>query len=317
MPTASRETQPIVTQSDLHVDVGLAALAAAQHGVVSLAQLRAVGLSGPAARKRAARGRLHRIHRGVYAVGHRRISVKGRLAAAVLACGEGATSSHRSAAYLLGLVRGVAAFVEVTVPVQDGRRGHTQVVVHRSSTLSADDVTLVEGIPCTTVARTLLDLADVLPERRLMAAIDSAERLRLYDDRQVKAVLARGGGRRAAKRLRRALGTYEEPDATRSELERRALALFAASDLPPPRVNSYVETAAGPIQVDFFWPDRGLVVEADSYLWHSARRDFENDRERDQLLHAAGFSVVRVTWRQVLAGSERTLRALASARRAH
>jgi predicted transcriptional regulator of viral defense system len=294
------------------LDTQIAALADAQHGVVSLAQLRRLGLSDTAVQKRAARGLLHRVHRAVYAVGRRGLSVDGRFAAAVMACGTGAVLSHRSGADRHGILGGALQAPDVTVPSGAGA-GHARgIIVHRSTTLVDADVTRLRGIPCTTVARTLLDLADVVAERQLRSAIEAAERLRLYDDRNVKAVIARGGARPAASRLRRAVAAYEEPDMSRTELERRALALFASGGLPRPRVNSYVETASGPLEVDFFWPDRGLVVEADSYRWHSARRDFENDRERDQLLHAVGVAVLRVTWRQVLRGGERVLEALRS-----
>jgi hypothetical protein len=292
-----------------HLDAVLAELADAQHGVVSLTQLREAGLSAGAVRKRALRGRLHRVHRGVYAVGRGGLDVKGRLMAAILGCGPGAVVSHRSAASLIGLATSPGSAIEVSVPCRSGR-AQPGVIVHRSRTLDAADTMLVESIPCTTVARTLLDLADVQPARRLLPSIDAAERLGLYDGRAVAAVLHRAGGRPAARRLTSVLAVYEGPPATNSELESKALDLFAAAGLPRPRVNTLVETAEGPLEVDFLWPDRALVVEADGYAWHSARRPFEDDRRRDQLLHAAGYSVVRVTWRQLTDDRIRILRAL-------
>jgi hypothetical protein len=156
--------------------------------------------------------------------GARRAGCKGRLMAAVLSCGPGAVVSHRSAASLIGLATSPGSAIEVSVPCRSGR-AQPGVIVHRSRTLDAADTMLVESIPCTTVARTLLDLADVQPARRLLPSIDAAERLGLYDGRAVAAVLHRAGGRPAARRLTSVLAVYEGPPATKSELEPKALDL--------------------------------------------------------------------------------------------
>jgi len=309
---AGRKTGHGVTFLDTQpppLDARLAALADAQHGVVSLTQLKEVGLTDMAVRKRAAAGRLHRVHRGVYAVGRRGLELRGRLMAAVLACGPCAVVSHRSAATLIGLAATAGPTIEVTVPTAAGC-AHPGLIVHRSRTLDARDVTQLDGIRCTTIARTLLDLADGQSPRRLLTSIEAAEQLGLYDGQAVAGVIDRAGGRPAAKRLTSVLAAYEEPLATKSELEARALDLFKEAGLPRPRINARVDTGEGPIEVDFLWPDRGLVVEADGYAWHSARGAFEEDRRRDQLLHAAGYAVVRVTWRQLTRDRLPILRAL-------
>ena len=310
-PAAESERAAASGPAAVPLDARIAALADAQHGIVSLTQLRQAGLTDTAVRKRAANGRLHRIYRGVYAVGRRRLGRNGRLAAAVLACGPGAVVSHRSAANVIGLAATAWRAIEVTVPTRAGC-AHPGLAIHRSSTLGARDVTQVDGIPSTTVARTLLDLADVLPPRRLLHSIEAAERLGIYDGREVAHAIDRAGGRPAATRLASMLAAFEGPPVTNSELEARAFELFMEAGLPRPRINARVGTAEGPIEVDFLWPDRHLVVEADGYTWHSARRAFEEDRRRDQLLRAAGYAVVRVTWRQVMGDRLPILRALRS-----
>jgi hypothetical protein len=216
-----------------------------------------------------------------------------------LACGVGASVSHGTAADQLAIARSATAAIHVSVPSRAGRSA-PGLVVHRSRTLESDDIAPVDGVPTTTVARTLLDLADALPRGRLDRAIEASERLGLLDARDLERVLNRAFGRPAAARLRAALAAFSGPGPpARSELEHRALELFAAAGLPAPRVNALVETAEGPLEVDFSWPDRRLVVEADSYEFHRGRAAFERDRRRDQLLRAAGWTCIRVTWRQL------------------
>jgi len=158
----------------------------------------------------------------------------------------------------------------------------------------------MEKIPCTTVARTLLDLAAVVSASELARAIEAAEKHRIYDGSEVEAVLARAVGHRGSGRLRAALAAYAgEPPPTRQELERRAFEVFSMAGLPRPGVNILVDTARERLEVDFCWPDRRLIVEADSWEFHGTRAAFERDRRRDQLLAAAGWRVVRVTWRQL------------------
>ena len=182
MPEAGRETGDIGRfLSQAQVDVRLAGLAATQHGVLALAHLRALGLSESAVHKRVAAGRLHRRFHGVYSVVPTNLlSRNGHYLAAVLACGPGAVLSHRSAAMLLGLRQTAATKIDITVPSRSGIR-HAGVSVHRSRNLTAADATVVENIPCTSVARTLLDLAEVVPRRPLERAFDQSEILRLLD----------------------------------------------------------------------------------------------------------------------------------------
>ena len=221
--------------------------------MVSLTQLVGLGLSPKGVESRLSRGSLHRIHRGVYAVGHARITPEGRYMAAALACGEGAVLSHRSAADLHRLLRSDRARVDVTNSHQAGRK-LDGIELHRSR-LDPRERTTVERIPCTTVSRTLLDLAETEPPRRLAHALDRAERLRLYDGRQVQAVLARAGGRRGAPRLREALDDWNPAlTRTRSELERHFLELCRSAGLPEPEVNAPLDLGAGvTITPDFLW----------------------------------------------------------------
>jgi uncharacterized protein DUF559/putative AbiEi antitoxin of type IV toxin-antitoxin system len=268
--------------------------------VVSLPQLKALGMGERAVQKRATAGRLHRIHRGVYAVGRAHLDARGRRMGAVLAGGPGAAISHRTSADEIGFLRTASARVEVTVTGRGGRN-RDGITFHRSPTLRPEDCAIVTGIPCTNTARTLLDLADVVSAARLAQAIEGAERLRVLDARAIEAVLGRATGREAATRLRDALVAYtgKPPPPTRRELERRAFEVFRGAGLPRPDVNVLVETAQGPYEVDFCWPDRRLIVEADSFEFHRSRRAFEADRRRDQLMRARGWTTVRITWRQL------------------
>jgi hypothetical protein len=299
MGGVGRETGAVVRKFVQPLDSRIARLADAQHGVVSIGQLVEQGLSADAVHKRAAAGRLHRVHHGVYAVGRARLDGCGRRMAAVLACGPGAVLSHRTAADALRLLPSGSAAIEVTIPTRSGR-SRPGMTIHRSPCLRPDDCAKSDGIPCTSPARTLLDLADVVDAAGLARAIEAAERLRLFDGPEVEAVLARTGGRTASRRLRTALAAYGgDPHPTRSELERRALELFERAGAPRPAINTLIGTREGPLEVDFCWPDRRLIVEADGFEFHRTQAAFERDRRRDQLLRAAGWTPVRITWRQV------------------
>jgi very-short-patch-repair endonuclease len=259
--------------------------------VVALRQLLQLGLSPSGVRSRAARGELHRMHRGVYAVGAPRRGALTSAMAAVLACGPEAVLSHRSAAGLWGIRPDARPTHDVTVP--GARQSRKGIVLHRGHLHPADTTTL-EAIPCTSVARTLLDLADAVDDRALSRAVEQAERNRIFDLAAVRDVLARGAGRSGAPRLRRAIAHHEET-ATRSELERRFLEVCEDAGLPQPQTNLWLEG----MEVDFSWPAIRLVVETDGFDTHGSRQAFERDRARDQRLLAAGFRVMRVTWRQL------------------
>jgi hypothetical protein len=185
--------------------------------------------------------------------------------------------------------------------------------LHRSPTLMALDVTTHEGIPCTTVARTLLDLADVLDRRGVERAVEQAEVLRLFDAKAVEKVLERAGGRRGIGRLRSVLAEIGGPALTASELEERFVALCRAGGLPQPAVNAWIPLEDGSAKADFLWRADRLVVETDGHAFHGTRHAFERDRGRDQRLLLAGYRVARFTWRQVVGEPDRvaaTIRAL-------
>ncbi len=252
------------------VERRIAAVAAAQHGVITFEQLLVAGLSSSSVRDRVRANRLHRIHRGVYAVGHKGLSIQGIWMAAVLACGAGAVLSHRSAAYLWKMLKPIPGPVHVTLPTRAGRRKREGITIHRSSTLLPSQTTAEEGIPVTSPSRTLLDLHRTVPPYEHRRALRQAEYLDLPT-----------GGLPA--------------DGTRSELESLFLKLLKRHRLPAPEVNARL----GPFLVDCLWRSERLAVELDGYAAHGGRTAFEDDRARDAELRRRGFEVLRFTWRQV------------------
>jgi Protein of unknown function (DUF559)/Transcriptional regulator, AbiEi antitoxin len=285
----------------------VAQLAERQWGVVSLAQLRALGLGERAVQQRAQAGRLRRVHRGVCAVGHAALRREGHRLAAVLACGEGAVLSHLSAAAHWGLLQSDATRIDVTTPAS--RHSTPGIRLHRSRSLSAADTTNHEGIATTTVPRTLLDLAASLPAHRLERALAQAERLRLYDHRAIQDLIARSNGHRGRTLLTQAIAT--EPKLTRSELEAWFLNLVREIELPEPWVNFALTAPDHPrLEVDFCWPSHRLIVELDGWETHRTRAAFEQDRRRDAALQAIGWRVLRFTWRENPATIQRRLKAL-------
>jgi len=293
-------------------DRELAALARRQHGVVSHCQLEGLGFGGKAIQYRVSIGRLHRVHEGVYAVGHRRLTGHGRWMAAVLSCGPGAVLSHQSAAALWDIRRTSSPLVHVTVPVRSGRR-RPGIVIHRVRGLHPDDVTVHEGIPVTSVARALLDCAENLRPRELERAFEESERRRVLDVRAVETLMKRSPGRRGLRPLGALLKQQNgPPPVTRSELERLFLDFCADAGLPRPTVNATVEGH----EVDMVWTKKKLIVELDSRAYHRTRAAFERDRRRDAKLQMAGFRVIRVTYRWLTEDPTRlaqTLRALLDA----
>jgi very-short-patch-repair endonuclease len=225
----------------------------------------------------------------------RPLSIEGIYLAAVLACGARAVLSHRSAADHLGLRPCSRSAVDVTAPGRAGKQ-RQGIDVHRASGLDQRDVTTVRGIPTTTVARTLLDLATTLDRTALERAVEQAEKLRIFDLAAVVDVATRAGNRRSATALRDAIAAYTpEPAFVRSQLERRFLELCRAAGVPKPRTNNVTKGE----EIDFTWPDCRLMIEVDSHRHHGTRAAFERDRRRDQRLTAVGWRVVRFTWRQV------------------
>jgi very-short-patch-repair endonuclease len=272
----------------------IATLATMQYGVVSRAQLLAAGIGPGAIETRLKRHQLHPLHRGIYAVGHAALVPLAREMAAVLACGPGAVLSHWSAAWLWRLLELADDLIEVTVPRSNRRRPGLRV--HRSRSLAPEDIRMHRGLPVTAPERTLLDLAEVATTRDLERAVDEALTQRLTTHAALVAVVERSRGHRGTGRLRGLLARTDEPALTRSDAEERFLALVREASLPAAEVN----TRVGGHLVDFLWRERRLVAEVDGYRFHSSRSAFERDRRRDAELNAAGFRVIRVTWRQLV-----------------
>ncbi len=276
----------------------MGALAARQWGVVSRGQLLDAGVPRTTIGDRVRSGRLIPLHPGVYAVGHARLRREGRWLAAVLAVGPGAVLSHRDAAGLHDLRPANHARIDVTTV---GRaRSSAKIQVHRTRSLDPADTTTVHGIPTTTVARTLVDLAGLrLPHDHLTRAIKEAERRRAFDLTAVQAAMARtrgrtGRGHRALQRAIEECAAFERHH-TRSPLEDAFLRLVRSNGLPLPSTNALVQG----YQVDAVWRAQRVAVELDGWTDHQTRRAFETDRARDAALTAAGWRVVRFTLRQV------------------
>jgi very-short-patch-repair endonuclease len=286
----------------------LAALAAMQHGVVGAPQLLALGFTRKQIELRLASGRLHRIHRGVYAVGHAPLTRESHWMAAVLACGRGALLSHRSAATLWELADYPHGPIEVTTP-GTGSRAQPGIRIHRARSLHPDDVSSRCRIPVTSPARTLIDLAATIAPRHLEEAFEEALRRRIVTPRALAGQVERNTGRSGAPLLRDLLGLDAESIArTKSRLEARFLRFCREERLPMPEVNSSV----GGYEVDASWPGTNLVVELDSWSFHRGREVFERDRAKWADLTAMGYRVIVVTHRRLdrdRAGLAATLRA--------
>jgi putative AbiEi antitoxin of type IV toxin-antitoxin system/uncharacterized protein DUF559 len=301
-----RRSHDILPRSDaLGLDERIAALAARQHGVVSLAQLGALGLSPRAASYRVEAGRLHRLHRGVFAVGHPGVGAHGLRLAAVLACGPDAVLSHTTAAAVWGMRPTARALIDVTTTASGGRTAPRGVGLHRTRRLHEDDVARVGVLPLTAVPRTLVDLAGVLSPHRLERALHEAEVLRLLDVHAVHAAAARVPTRRGLATLR-ALLKSTSPGHTRSELESRFLALCRSAGLVP-RLNVRLFGH----EVDALFPAERVVVELDGQASHHTHRAFHRDRRRDAALAAQGHLTVRLTWDRVTGEPHAVARELA------
>jgi very-short-patch-repair endonuclease len=271
------------------------ALAERQHGVVAQKQLIALGLSQRSIERRLESWRLRLVHREVFAVGHLRLSQQGRWLAAVLAYGEGALLSHRSAAALWGLGKLWRPAVDVTAPVgRQGIRRRERIWIHRGR-LHPEDRAVRGGIPVTTVARTLFDLAEFVSLKGLESAWEEAERVNLLQLNAVEQVCERGYGRRALCPIRRLLAEARAATVTRSPLEDDFAAFCREHRLPTPSFNT---TVLG-YEVDAFWPRQRLAAELDSWEFHHHRTAFERDRARDTALQAAGYRTIRVTHRRL------------------
>jgi very-short-patch-repair endonuclease len=280
------------------IDELISKLATRQHGVVGRQQLLARGVGRRAVGARVAGSRLHPVHHGVYAVGHPLLTLRGRWMAAVLAAGKGALLSHRSAAALWGLAppRGGAA-IDVTGP--RAARHRKGMVRHRSQ-IPDDERELLDGIPVTSVTRTILDLAAVVSKRQLERAVNEMEVRELRARRSLPDLLARYPRRGGTAVLRDLLADRESfLGVTESDLEEAFLGLIDRSGLPRPRINADLAIRGRFIRPDFAWPVARLVVETDGGAVHRTDRAFEEDRAKDRILIAEGWRVMRVTWRQL------------------
>ncbi|MEA2361513.1 MAG: hypothetical protein QOD71_658 [Thermoleophilaceae bacterium] len=273
------------------------ALAAAQHGVVTRAQLLKMGLNSAGIEYRLRKGRLHRVQRGVYAVGRPQLTRRGVLIAAVLSCGPDAALSHEHAGEVYGIRKRRGGPIEVTVPAGAMRR-RPGVRVHRAA-LPPGERTTHHGIPVTTPVRTLVDLAQRLDARALEAAVNEADKLDLVDPERLRAALEARDGHHGVKALRGLLDR-RTLTLTDSELERRFLPIARRAGLPPPltqqRVNGF--------RVDFYWPELELVVETDGLRYHRTPAQQARDRRRDQAHAAAGLTPLRFTHQQIALDAE-------------
>jgi very-short-patch-repair endonuclease len=282
----------------------IARIAQKQHGVVSIGQLRRCGISDDAVKARVALGQLHRVHQGVYALGHPALPHERRWMAAVLALGGGpreggavlehwgAAVSHRSALSLWDLLPPKQSFTDVVVAGYGGRSQRAEIRVHRSVTLGVDEVTLRRGIPVTTPTRTIADLREATTTRRRGA----------ISDRELRKAI------RQANVLGLPIGATDARVRTRSDLEGDFLRLCRRHQLPPPAVNVRI----GPYLVDFLWRERRFVVETDSYLYHRGEVAFQDDRARDLDLMRRGFEVLRLSELQLDEGPAQVAEALAA-----
>jgi very-short-patch-repair endonuclease len=293
----------------LRPDRAIAALAGRQHGVVSSEQLAALGVDQRAVSHRVAAGRLHRLHRGVYAVGHTVLTPRGRWMAAVLAGGEGAVLSHAAAAALWELRRTAARYIDVSVR-RTGRTRRPGLRLHWPRTLYDSEVTAHDGIPVTTPARTILDLAAGLQRHRLERLLDQAEIQELTDYPALDAMARAHPRHPGATRLTRALAGYDAgATLKRSDLERLFLRICEKHGLPTPKVNHDVATE----EVDFLFEEQRLIVEADSWRFHKTRQAFERDRRRDATHLAAGYRTLRFTDRRIQRRPDEVAQAVAAA----
>lgn len=279
-----------------------------QFGVISLEQLLDCGLSYQQVQRLAARGHLHRIHRGVFAVGHRRLVDQAHLTAALLACGPAAFLSHRTAAAVWGLRVVAVRAIEVTTPTGGPRRG---LIVHRPSVeVPAAEVTTRNGLRVSTVARTLVELARREKPRELDRLITQAARTGVLDVAEVEGVLARHARRPGIVRLRRAFAAYRPGPDRKSELEHAFDRLLAQHpDIPPPLRNVTIDGW----EIDCYWPRQRLALELDGRPYHVAVADMEKDRVKDARLLAMDIRPMRITDRRLeldARGALRDLRAL-------
>jgi hypothetical protein len=285
------------------VDRAIEELAEIQQGMVARRQLLARGVSRQAIGHRLDCGRLHVVHRGIYAVGHRVIAPDGRRMAAVLFGGPGAVLSHRSAAELHG-VR-VSARSRTDVTIQAPRRQPEGAVQFHFGRLPEDEITTVRNIPVTSVSRTLFDNAGTLPRRETERCIHEAELKRLSDTLSLPEILARYPRRRGAPIVREILVAGDIGVTVPANVFEDAFLVYVeAIGLPRPETNVRLRLRDRWIVADLLWRQQRVLVELDGRAAHLTRRAFEGDRARDRAATVAGWRPVRITWAQFHGGPE-------------
>jgi hypothetical protein len=292
----------VAQQRNRAKDKLIAEVATDQGGVVGLDQLRELGVSRWAAARGSNRGTLHRVHRGVYAVGHLALERPAGLRAALLACGDGAVISHGTAAALWGLSDKWPTLVDVTVPVEAGRK-IDGIRCRRCRYPHPAEITSHLDVTCTTPARLLVDEAGRLSTNSLRWLVERAAVRKLLDLDDCYRTIDRARGRRGIRPLRAILADWDKDDGSipdlRSVFEARALPRLIARGLPRPLVNHSLNIEGRTLIPDFLWPEQWLIVETDGRETHETAAAFQRDRERDQHFLAAGYRVSRVTWIQL------------------
>ncbi len=294
---------------DTPPDLRVARIAARQHGRIAVGQLIACGLDHSAIRRRVAKGRLHREHTGVYAVGHPGATLHAQIMSGVLAGGATACASHWAAAALHGFVRWDGRRIDVSVPGSSGRT-RKGVRFRRPRSLAPRDITRVHGIPATTAARALLEIAPQLSERQLKRAVRKAQAERATNVRQIADVLRRANGHKATRRLAAIIATGAAP--TASGDEDIVLDLLLDAGFEHPAVNQRLPVAGTSYYPDLRWPAEQLILEVDS-AWHDGPLANELDAERQAALEAAGERVLRTTAEQAIRQPRQLIRRLQAA----
>lgn len=272
----------------------IARVAGMQRGRISRAQLLAAGIVDRTIYSLVANSLLHRRHQAVYAVGHTAPAPLTAETEALLACGPHAVLSHQTAARMWGLIERSDPVVHVTIRGRYGPRPRG-VRVHRTNRLTRGEVDLLEQLPVTSPARTLVDFAATADMRTLERALEEAMHEKLVNERKVRLAIAAARGRRGASRLKAILDGWREPGVTRSEAERRMRWLIRAAQLPEPKTNVPMHG----VVADFYWPDLGVVIEVQSHKYHLTKAALERDTRKAARLTAAGLTVSYVTWLQM------------------
>jgi hypothetical protein len=280
----------------------VAEIATAQGGVISLDQLAGEGVSSKVAADRSRDGSYHRIHRGVYTVGHRAVSRGTLLRAALLACGEGAVVSHGTAAAFHGLWDSWPTLIDVTVPVEAGRK-IDGIRCRRCRYPEPEEIEIRRGVTCTTPARTLVDLAGMVGLPILKKTVGRTAIRKKLDLQAVDLAIHSAKGRRGLKALELALLPYRTKDGkaldVRSDFETLVLPELIELGSLRPQVNAPLHIDDERFLVDFLWEEARVIVETDGRETHETPEAFQSDRRRDQFLAAAGYRVLRVTWSQI------------------